>query len=59
MRRIYMAITANRYLTLLLLFVGAAISYSVGFTISFWLLIAIGVVFELAFWFELLFRRRT
>ena len=54
-----MAITANRYLTLLLLFVGAAISYGVGFTIGFWLLVAIGVVFEFAFWFELLFRRRT
>ncbi len=55
-----MAIMANRYRALLLLFVAAAISYAVGFTAGFWLLIAIGAVFELAFWFELFFggRRR-
>jgi len=53
-----MAITANRYLTLFLLFVAAVISYTVGFTVGFWLLIAVGAVFELAFWFELFFRRR-
>ena len=48
-----MAITANRYLTLFLLFVAASISYAVGFIIGFWLLIAVGVVFELVFWLEL------
>lgn len=53
-----MAITANRYLTLLLLFVAAATSYALGFTVGFWFLIAIGAAFELAFWFELFFRRR-
>jgi hypothetical protein len=53
-----MAISANRYLTLLLLFAGAAISYVVGFMVGFWLLIVIGAVFELAFWAQLLFGRR-
>jgi len=53
-----MAITANRYLVLLLLFAGAATSYIVGFKIGFWMLIVVGAIFELAFWFELLFRRR-
>ena len=53
-----MAIMANRYRMLLLLFVAAAISYAVGFTVGFWLLIAIGAAFELAFWFELFFGRR-
>jgi hypothetical protein len=49
-----MAISANRYLTLFLLFVAASISYAVGFIIGFWLLIVGGVVFELVFWLELL-----
>lgn len=53
-----MAITSNRYLTLLLLFVASATSYAMGFTLGFWLLIAIGAAFELTFWFELFFRRR-
>lgn len=53
-----MALTANRYLTLILLFAAATISYAVGFTAGFWLMIAIGVVFELVFWIELLFGRR-
>ncbi|MGI9263994.1 MAG: hypothetical protein ACR2QU_03630 [Gammaproteobacteria bacterium] len=53
-----MALTANRYLTLFLLFVTAAACYALGFTIGFWLLIAMGVVFELAFWFQLFFRQR-
>ena len=48
-----MAITSNRYLTLFLLFVAASISYAIGFVIGFWLFIAVGVVFELAFWMEL------
>ncbi len=48
-----MAIMANRYRVILLLFLAAAISYAVGFTVGFWLLIAIGAAFELAFWFEL------
>jgi general stress protein CsbA len=51
-----MAITANRYLTLILLATAAAISYIVGFTAGFWLLIAAGAVFETVFWIELLFR---
>jgi len=53
-----MAIIANRYLRLFLLLVAAATSYALGFTIGFWLLIAIGAGLELAFWFELFFRRR-
>jgi hypothetical protein len=53
-----MAITANRYLTLLLLFGVAGISYAVGFIVGFWLFIAVGVIFELAFWFELLTGKR-
>ncbi len=53
-----MAIMANRYRTLLLLFVAAAISYAVGLTVGFWILIAIGAALELTFWFELLFGRR-
>ena len=48
-----MAITANRNLILLLLLAGAAASYAIGFTIGVWLLIAVGAVFELAFWFKL------
>lgn len=53
-----MAISANRYLILLLLFVGGVASYAIGFTIGFWLLIAVGAVFELAFWFKLFTGRR-
>lgn len=53
-----MAITANRYLTLVLLATAAAISYIVGFTVGFWVLVAAGAVFEIVFWIELLFRRR-
>ncbi|MCH9693776.1 MAG: hypothetical protein K0U72_04630 [Gammaproteobacteria bacterium] len=53
-----MAILANRYLVLLLLFAGAAISYFVGLKIGFWLLIAVGAIFELAFWFEFFIRQR-
>ena len=52
-----MAITANRYLTLFLLLAAAGVSYVVGFTAGFVVLIAAGAMFELAFWFEL-FRRR-
>ena len=53
-----MAISANRYLTLFLLFVAASTSYAVGFIIGFWLFIAVGVVFELVFWFGLLAGKR-
>ena len=53
-----MSITANRYLTLFLLLAAAGTSYALGFTIGFWLLIALGAAFELVFWFELFFRRR-
>ena len=53
-----MAITANRYLTLFLLFAAAGISYAVGFMIGFWLLIVIGAAFELAFWLKLILRNR-
>jgi hypothetical protein len=45
-------------LQVILLFIAAAISYAVGFTIGFWVLIVAGAVFELAFWFQLLFRNR-
>ena len=48
-----MAVTANRYLALFLLFGAAGISYAVGFAVGFWLFVAVGVIFELAFWFEL------
>jgi uncharacterized protein (DUF58 family) len=48
-----MAVTANRYLILFLLFAAASISYAIGFIIGFWLFIAFGVVFELVFWLEL------
>lgn len=49
-----MATSANRYLILFLLFVAAAVSYGIGFMVGFWLLIALGVVFELIFWGKLL-----
>ena len=54
-----MAITANRYPTLILLATAAAISYVVGFTVGFWVLIAAGAVFEIVFWIELLYRWRS
>lgn len=53
-----MAITANHSLTLILLFTAAAISYIVGFTVGVWVLVAVGVVFEIVFWIEFLFLRR-
>lgn len=56
--RTTMAITANRPLMLLLLSGAAGLSYLVGFVAGFWLFIAVGVLFELAFWFELFGRRR-
>ncbi len=53
-----MAIMANRYLILLLLFAAATVCYVVGVKIGFWLLIGVGAIFEIAFWYEWLFRRR-
>jgi len=53
-----MAILANRYWILLALISAAVVSYSVGFMVGLGLLVAAGVVFELAFWFELFRRRR-
>ena len=53
-----MAIVANRHLMLLALLAGAAVSYSVGFIAGFGLLLAAGVVLELAFWYQLFKRRR-
>ena len=53
-----MTVTAKRYLVLLLLLAAAAVSYAVGFTAGFWLLIGLGAAFELAFWFQLFSRRR-
>jgi hypothetical protein len=53
-----MAISANRYLTLLFLLVAAIISYAVGFVGGFWLLIAVGAIFEASFWVRLLFSLR-
>ena len=53
-----MTVTAKRYLVLLLLLTAAAISYAAGFTIGLWLLLGLGVAFELAFWFQLFSRRR-
>ena len=53
-----MAITANRYLTLFLLFVAASISYVVDFIVGFWLFFAVGVIFELLFWAKLLTGKR-
>ena len=52
-----MAIIANRYWTLLLLFAGAVVSYAAGFVIGFWLFIAVGAVLELVLWREL-FKRK-
>jgi hypothetical protein len=53
-----MAILANRYWILLALISAAVVSYSVGFMVGLGLFVVAGVVFELAFWFELLRRRR-
>jgi hypothetical protein len=53
-----MAINANRYLTLFLLLVAASVSYAVGFIVGFGLFIAVGVVFELVFWWRLLADKR-
>lgn len=55
-----MAITENRYWTLLLLFMAASISYAVGFLAGVVFFIAIGIVFEIVFWikFLLILRRR-
>jgi len=53
-----MAIMANRYRVILMLLVAAAISYAIGFMLGFWLLVLLGAAFEMAFWFQLLFRRR-
>ena len=53
-----MAILANRYWILLALILGAVVSYSVGFMVGLGLLVAVGVVLELAVWFELFRRRR-
>lgn len=53
-----MALIANRYWILLALFAAATISYGLGFMAGFGLLIAVGVVFEVAFWHQLIKRRR-
>lgn len=53
-----MAILANRYLVLLLLFASAATSYIIGIKVGFWVLVAAGAVFELAFWYAWFVRRR-
>jgi hypothetical protein len=55
---IAMALIANRYWILLALFAAAAVSYSVGFIAGFGLFVAVGVVFELAFWHQLIKRKR-
>ena len=53
-----MAIIANRCLTLLLLFAAAAASYIIGVKIGFWMLVAIGAILELAFWYQWFVGRR-
>jgi uncharacterized membrane protein YccF (DUF307 family) len=55
---ITMALVANRYWILLALFAAATVSYSLGFMAGFGLFIAVGVVFELAFWHQLIKRIR-
>ena len=52
-----MAIVANRYWVLLLLFAGAAVSYAASFMVGLWLFVAVGAILELVFWREL-FKRR-
>ena len=49
-----MALIANRYWVLLALFAAAAVSYSLGFMVGLGLFIALGLVFELAFWYRLI-----
>lgn len=53
-----MAIIANRYWILLALISAAVVSYSVGFMVGLGVFVAVGVVFELAFWFQL-FRQKN
>ena len=48
-----MAIVESRYWVLLGLVSAAAVSYSVGFMVGLGLLVAVGVIFELAFWLQL------
>jgi hypothetical protein len=52
-----MAIVANRYWVLLLLFAGATVSYAAGFMVGLGLFFAVGAVLELVFWRQL-FKRR-
>ena len=53
-----MAILANRYWILLALGAAAVVSYSVGAMVGLGLVLAAGVIFELAFWLELFKRKR-
>jgi len=53
-----MAITANRYVTLFVLFIAASISYAVGFLGGVVFFILVGVVFEIVFWINLIFIQR-
>jgi hypothetical protein len=53
-----MAMASTRYWILLALFAGAVVSYGVGSMAGFGLFLVAGVVFELAFWYELFKRRR-
>jgi hypothetical protein len=53
-----MALIANRHWILLALLAAATVSYGVGFIVGFGLFIAVGVAFELAFWHQLIKRRR-
>jgi hypothetical protein len=52
-----MAIVENRYWILLALVAAAAVSYGIGFMVGLGLFVAAGVIFEFAFWLELLKRR--
>jgi hypothetical protein len=53
-----MAIVANRYWTLLALVTGAVVCYAVGSMAGFGLFLAGGAVLELAFWHQLIKRKR-
>jgi hypothetical protein len=53
-----MAIVANRFWVLLALLVGALVSYSVGLMAGVGLFLAAGMLFELAFWYQLVRRKR-
>ena len=53
-----MALIANRYWILLALLAAATVSYSLGFMAGVGLFIAVGMVFELAFWYQLIKRTR-